>query len=146
MNPGQVFLVRCATKEIIKSEHIGPGDELFIIGHFRYHTGQYKNIPVVRVGNIAACPSEPLKTKSGPMKGYLIEARSIGGLSGSPVFTNLNPFRPIDGAIKLEAKTTKQHYLLGVMRGHYDEGREEFKNSSVDVEGVNVGIGIVTPL
>jgi hypothetical protein len=51
-----------------------------------HHTGDLKNVPIVRVGNLASYPSEQIQTRAfGRMEAYLIEARSIGGLSGSPV-------------------------------------------------------------
>jgi len=67
---------------------IGLGDETFAIGLFRSHYGQQRNMPVIRVGNIAAMPEEPIAAKYGKdfIEGYLVEMRSIAGLSGSPVF------------------------------------------------------------
>ena len=80
-----------ATPEEVQKHGIGPGDDLFFIGLFTKHYGTTKNIPIVRMGNIAAMPSidNPVKTKIGPMIAYLAEARSIGGLSGSPVFVDI---------------------------------------------------------
>jgi hypothetical protein len=66
--------------------HIGIGDAVFITGLFSHHPGKARNLRVIRVGNIAAMPDEPVKTQRGEMEAYLIEARSLGGLSGSPVF------------------------------------------------------------
>jgi len=78
------------------SARIGIGEEVFITGLFTSHFGKKKNIPIVRVGNIAAMPDEPIKTKLGLVEGYLIEARSLGGLSGSPVFAlTVEPERPL---------------------------------------------------
>ncbi len=74
-----------ATDEIIKDQNIGLGDEVFITGLFGYVAGSQKNIPIVRVGNIAMMPDEKVPTEGEPMEAYLIEARSMGGLSGSPV-------------------------------------------------------------
>ncbi len=38
------------------------------------------------MGNIAMMPDEPVRTSIGMMESYLIEVRSIGGLSGAPRF------------------------------------------------------------
>jgi hypothetical protein len=77
------------------------------------------------------------------IEAHLIEARSIGGLSGSPVFVNLGFFRPTsDGIGKV--------YWLGLMHGHWDidPSPDEFEedDSSVPLkERVNMGIAIVIP-
>ena len=54
-------------------------------------TGRDRNFPIVRTGHIAMMPDEKIpKVKIGDWEGnadaYLIESRSIGGWSGSPVF------------------------------------------------------------
>ena len=103
---------------------IGVGSPLSIVGLFHYHAGSERNLPIVRTGNVAAMVEEKIPTKLGPMDAFLIEARSIGGLSGSPVFANTGH------------KTTV--LLMGVMHGHFDQAADGVK--------VNVGIGIVTPV
>jgi hypothetical protein len=66
------------------------GDELFFAGLFWPHTGEQRNIPIVRIGNIAALRGEPVVNSYGkPMDSYLVESRSIGGLIGSPVFIDV---------------------------------------------------------
>lgn len=72
--------------EELNYARIGIGEEVFLAGLFVSHSGTKKNIPIIRVGNIAAMPHERIKTQSGDIEGYLVETRSIGGLSGSPVF------------------------------------------------------------
>src|SRR5437667_12877151 len=49
------------------------GDETFAIGLFRSHHGAQRNIPIIRIGNIAAMPEEPIKTSHGGgfVEGYL---------------------------------------------------------------------------
>jgi hypothetical protein len=142
-----------ANEATIASEHIGAGEEVFIAGYFSYFPGQRKNIPIVRVGNIAAMPDELLETKNRvKMAGYLIEARSIGGLSGSPVFVHMPALRVIDGEVT--QNTGKIHYLLGLMHGHYDlketsladaAGEDGAEMDATNPERLNVGIGIVVP-
>jgi hypothetical protein len=84
----QVELTReTATPDYVAEHDIGCGDEVFIAGLLTSHFGANANIPVVRVGNIATMPEEPVNLgQYGRHLAYLIESRSIGGLSGSPVF------------------------------------------------------------
>ena len=133
-----------ATSEIISKESIGPGDEVFITGLFVNHFGEERNIPILRIGNIAAMPEEKVKTDTmGPMDAF-IEARSIGGLSGSPVFVHLTGVRN-----NVFTVGPPPIYLLGLMHGHWDA--EVTKNDSIqkdqfERERVNMGIAIVVPV
>jgi hypothetical protein len=79
------YLGSSATDEVIETEAIGIGDEVFMVGLFRNHLGRDRNEPIIRVGNIAAMPTDPIRSQVyGDMRAILVEARSIGGLSGSP--------------------------------------------------------------
>ena len=69
------------------------GDEVFICGAFVGRVGYRKNIPVVRIANVAAMPEEAVDFASPKQPAYLIETRSMGGTSGSPVFLNLQDHR-----------------------------------------------------
>ena len=62
------------------------GDEVFITGAFWNRLGEKRNIPIVRTGNIAALHEEPVERFSPRQAAYLVETRSLGGISGSPVF------------------------------------------------------------
>ncbi|UGX92881.1 serine protease [Bradyrhizobium barranii subsp. barranii] len=86
-----------ATRDVMERLHMGLGDELVIAGLFRSHYGQHRNIPIIRIGNISMMPGEPIWTKIGSLTAYLVETRSIGGLSGSPVFVNRSPMQIVDG-------------------------------------------------
>jgi hypothetical protein len=142
----------CATEEIIKLTNIGTGDEVFLAGLFANHYGTRKNIPIVRVGNIAAMPEEPVEVRRfGLMDAYLIEARSLGGLSGSPVFVHI----PADRAGSLLrglgfTPSGTVFFLLGLMHGHWDEMYTEPDAAAVEDAGglkrVNMGIAIVVPV
>jgi hypothetical protein len=115
---------------------IKTGLEVGITGLFVHHYGSERNIPIVRIGNIAAMFEEPVKTKRGLMPALLIEVRSVGGLSGSPVFTTLG-----DG-------TT---WLLGLIHGHFDQRSSDMDDLAEDIgdrilgEKINAGIAIVVP-
>lgn len=123
---------------------IGPGDEVFLPGLFVHRVGKESNVPIIRIGNIAAMPGEPVETKIGPMEAYLIEARSIGGLSGSPVFVNAGTSRVIGNTIKMGGPS---FHLLGIMHGHYkvDIAKLEDDAEGVGEEAINMGIAIVVP-
>jgi hypothetical protein len=74
---------------------VGPGDDVFFVGRFRYQEGTRRNLPTVRFGVIARLPlDEPVSQKSRgfDQESYIIEARSISGYSGSPVFLFIGPF------------------------------------------------------
>jgi len=143
-----------ATDAVVKEVEISIGDDVFLTGLFYRHTGTRRNIPIVRAGIIAAMLEEPVRTSLGETEAFLIEARSIGGLSGSPVF--VRPESNYVHKINTEDSYTigrwdarvGSFWLLGLMHGHWDVNA-----SDVDVivedrghrESVNVGIGIVVP-
>ncbi|MBI2405180.1 hypothetical protein HYV22_03310, partial [Candidatus Gottesmanbacteria bacterium] len=137
------------TSEIIKNEQIGVGDEVFIPGLFVNHVGRQQNLPIVRTGAIARMPSEPIRTRYlGDIEAYLIEARSIGGISGSPVFVYMGHIRNRGGNMQIGGEQI-MYYWLGLMHGHYDI--EENKSDVIIEDGnngtsVNMGIAIVVPV
>ena len=128
---------------------IGVGDDVFIIGLFRSHYGKERNFPVVRVGNLAAMREEPIKTKyAGYIDAYLIEARSIGGLSGSPAFAAIPFVRIREGVDRQSVGVVA--VFLGLVHGHFDI---EDLNSDVvlDAEqastaGIHTGMAVVIPV
>jgi hypothetical protein len=106
--------------------------------------------PIVRHGNLAMLPKEKLQTEMGFANIYLIEARSMGGLSGSPAFA-----RP---TVLLSGERRDDKYIdpvfgtggakfLGVVQGHWDIRPSEKNKPQIHhtSQGVNLGIAIVTP-
>src|ERR1700688_1199535 len=124
------------------------GDDLFFPGLFWPHKGEEKNTPIIRAGMLSAMPEEKVQAELGPgnqklIDAYLVETRSIGGLSGSPVFFYF------DGGLTRYGKVVspKAHFfLLGVVQGHYD-AQVSLDDSVFDdrKEKVNMGVGIVIP-
>jgi hypothetical protein len=49
-------------EEVRKSKGFGVTDQVFITGLFVYHQGNKKNIPIIRLGNIAMAPDERIQT------------------------------------------------------------------------------------
>jgi hypothetical protein len=91
-------------------------------------------------------PKDKIPTKSfGPMEAYLAEGRSIGGLSGSPVF--------VRNTLNMESRTTKgtvahlsglgAFHLIGLMHGHWDVPSSFSPDERA--EAVNMGVSIVVP-
>ncbi|MEQ1850879.1 MAG: hypothetical protein ABMA01_04715 [Chthoniobacteraceae bacterium] len=120
------------------------GDDMFLAGFFSRHYGNDRNVPIVRVGSLACTTIEEIQTKAfGKTKGYLIECRSIGGLSGSPVF--LNPGGKFVGnSIVFGGRPL----LIGLIHGHFDDelSRDVSDDSVNGGRQVNVGIAVVTPI
>lgn len=142
------LLEASVTRDVISKESIGVGTEVFLSGLFINHYGRERNIPIVRVGNIAAMPEEKVSTEMGPMDAYLIEARSIGGLSGSPVFAHLGILRLEKGTVLASSNDHGIFYLLGLMHGHWDTERPtviDIPEEDAPSGRINMGIGIVVP-
>jgi hypothetical protein len=138
-----------ATAEALKADDIGPGDEVYMPGLFTFAPGNNRVLPLLRHGALAMVPDSQIQVDEGFADVYLIEVRSIGGMSGSPVFvrktitfaSTTNQSSSISGVGELK--------LLGLMHGHWDI-KESDKNlprpSNVDrIKGVNMGIGVVVP-
>jgi hypothetical protein len=118
---------------------IGCGDEVFISGLFVNHSGKHRNIPIIRTGNIAMMPEEPVSLDSfGDAEVYLIESRSIGGLSGSPVFVH----KSMDDMGKLVVGG-QRIYLIGLVHGHWDIKPQL---SALHQQSINMGIAIVVTM
>jgi hypothetical protein len=141
------------------------GEEVFLMGLFKSHYGQRRNIPIVRIGNIAALPAEPVETSyCGPVDAYLVEVRSIAGLSGSPVFKNAEgkmpwPKReplPVSAADRANREQRRREeidwfdwHFVGLVHGHFDV-KNFTEDHAVDDAAtmrneVNTGIAIVIP-
>jgi hypothetical protein len=128
---------------------IGIGESVFTIGLFSECQGKRKNIPILRVGNIAAVPDEALIDKNSgyEYRAYLIDMISTSGLSGSPVFAFCEP-KISDALITVPNQMPTsilstygrvlsqgaRIYLLGMIRGHWE------------IESLNMGIAMVTPI
>jgi hypothetical protein len=139
------------TPQVAKDYFIGVGEDVFLTGLFSKHTGTKKNLPIIRSGTIAlmADPEEPVEVNimgvRCEIEAHLIEARSIGGLSGSPVFVHLGHIRPVK-----TPSDVGQIYWFGLMHGHWDVKvrPDEYEDDSTETppqEKVNMGIAIVVP-
>jgi len=133
-----------------KDAELGLGDEVFLPGMFVQHLGQARNVPILRGGTIAAMPEEEIRTEYGHHKAYLIELRSIDGLSGSPVFAATSMMRAGPG--KLDQASHLKFKFIGALLGH-DEIMNRKDQIGIKPDGgfieegvrtlLNTGIGIV---
>lgn len=106
------------TKDLMAEHDFGPGDDVFFVGRFMTHEGKQRNLPTARFGNIAMMPWEPIRSERGiKQESFLVEARSLSGFSGSPVFVHIPPLVHRPGKKNLETKTYGP-FLLGIDWGH----------------------------
>lgn len=106
------------------------GDHVCAVGLYTSHHGQLSNIPVLRTGNIAAMPKEPLWTPRGFLEAYLIDLRTIAGLSGSPVFQTTLPVRIKDGQPEFRRNDNPNCSLIGMLLGYH---AVEYKEDQIEV-------------
>lgn len=147
-----------ADEEIIRNAELGVGDEVFIAGLFTEVQETTQNVPIVRIGNLAMMPGEKIPFKDGKLiDAYLVESRSIGGLSGSPVFVRQTIKMKGYTASKMFVNSKSEElpnnevvylsglgrtYFLGSMIGHWDAPTGfHFPKQ----ETVNMGISPMVP-
>jgi hypothetical protein len=134
------------------------GDPVNIVGLFRLHSGEKRNVPIVHCGHVALLPDphekipmwDRARKVTAQVEGYLVEAQTLEGLSGSPVFVRRlmrlgsekgpNDYAPIVyGPVQ----------LLGLYQGAWDgrpgEILAEDRNLSQGELRVPVGMGVVVP-
>lgn len=143
------------TEQVIAARDIGVGDDVVVTGMYVARLGETKNIPIVRTGTIAAMAEEKIRTEYGYHHAYLIEARSIDGLSGSPVFVHLQPWRIQNGQVKL--LDGHYEYFMGMLLGHAavenpSDSIEILQPEARDDKGpkarvsLNTGVAVVLPI
>jgi hypothetical protein len=84
-----------ATPGFIFDHEIGMGDDVFMVGLFVDHAGDEHNVPIGRFGNIARLSdgSSLVEQPNGQKRpSHLVDTRSRGGFSGSPVFVYRVPY------------------------------------------------------
>jgi hypothetical protein len=142
-----------AKDEIVGSQNLGIGDEVFIAGLFKNAKGAKKNIPIIRIGNVAMMPGEkiffPVEEKpKQSLYANLLEARSTGGLSGSPVFIRETVqtrwgFDSSGGPMGSAARfSSGSFYFFGSMIGQW---RVPVAFGDLKEELVNMGIAPMVP-
>jgi len=155
--PTSMFL----TDEIVFEHYVGQGDDVYFAGLFTKLSGQSRNTPIVRRGTVAMMPEDPvprvnLVDRTVDLEAYLIEARSVGGISGSPVFLR----SPIGLDYNIHSRTGKRrierahisggYHLLGLIHGHWEISPEKKDLIALPPPqrgepSINLGIAIVIP-
>lgn len=161
--------IHCFQSGEFEKSNIGIGNETCTIGLFRLLRGERRNLPICHVGHIAMLPgteripvvdwTDPTEQRRLLVEGYLIEAQSLDGLSGSPVFVrpeiNLNftnilvpdPRRNKMPEMPPQITATADRIrLLGLWQGAWDAPPDQVLaiQTGEDVR-VPVGMGIVVP-
>lgn len=112
------------SRETIRLNNLGPGDEVFVVGRFVNHEGRQRNTPAVRFGHLAMMPDEPLYHPTNIpqiQESFLVDVRTVGGFSGSPVFLCPPLLRDGEKHIELRAAVSGP-WLLGVEWGGVTDG------------------------
>jgi hypothetical protein len=123
---------------------IGIGDEVFTIGLFPLFFGDLRFTPMARTGIISMMPRGRLSHPVfGSIEAYLTESRSLGGLSGSPVF--VRDTVQVHGLANKEGvprpfSASANFHLLGMLSGHWDA-----PHPSGSETALNMGISLVVP-
>ena len=137
---------------------IGIGNEVFVIGLFRQHHGKSRNIPIVRHGIVSSMPEEPfVDARSGlSYEASLVEIQSLGGLSGSPVFVHVPVYQLLASSKTASSSRAAMRerfpngflYLLGLVRGHFDDVKDIWPSDAISSGkgSVHTGIAVVTPM
>jgi hypothetical protein len=137
-----------ANPQVMKQFGIGIGDDVYLPGLFGSIAGFKRFHPIVRHGMLAMLPIEQIEVDGASTDVYLIEARSIGGISGSPVFVRPTvSYRPNRNAQWLDG-LARFHRVIGMVRGHWDIRESERNNVRAQHSqkyGVNMGIASITP-
>lgn len=148
------------TNDDISEYYVGQGDEVTVTGLFTKVAGASRNMPIVRRGTLAMMPEDMIPIKVGnevcDAEAYLVEVRSIGGASGSPVFVRA----PVGVQYNVHTRSGKfreakahvqgDYFLLGLMQGHWEirpdqKNKDDLRIAFDDEASINLGIAIVVP-
>ena len=136
------------TEEFMEKQNVGVGDDVFMVGRFRTHSGKGRNLPSVRFGNIAMMPEEPVYNKELGYEtdSFLVEMRSISGFSGSPVVIDIPPMsdRKHEGDVQALSMGSETR-LLGIDWGHIPiwEKAKNNQNETFKVQMNSAMAGVV---
>jgi hypothetical protein len=161
--PRSMFWTR---EDVERNDLIGLGDETFVAGLFPELEGKRRNSPIFHFGNLIGLPSEKIVIeiedgKKGPADAYLVEVRSIKGLSGSPVFLSKPLMIDLSGIVNYdhyvhptgEVEDTPPIFyatgpfcFLGLMHGHWKYPLGDLAKFFPAIEdGLHSGVAVVVP-
>lgn len=142
---------------------IQAGDLAYVVGVYPLLHGDKRNLPIVHTGNIALMPEdelipvfaweEPTHDKNGEprivyVRGYLVEANTHPGSSGSPVFVrrSIEQRIPELGDQKpVETWFYGSRWLLGVWQGSWGDDLAQFVSTPGGEATKPFGMGVVIP-
>jgi len=144
------------TRDLFDTEQLSPGDEVVFIGRYLNHEGREENRPVVRSGIIAQVGGDPVRQErlSGIryQESILVEERSLGGASGSPVFCYRDArLRGTDGGneVLVAPMAGMPIRLLGINWGHHHISEQVRLDGTEEATGQyvpsNSGVAMVVP-
>jgi hypothetical protein len=141
----------CATRRMLDQQGIGPGCEVHAVGLFRLLTGKSRNLRVVHTGSISMMPDgETIPSSTGfgrvmQISGYLVEAQTLEGLSGAPVFARRN--WAISGKNdEQRAYVVGDPVLMGIWQGSWEAPPGEVLGKErPGASRFSYGMGIVIP-
>ncbi len=161
--------LHCFKPGEFERSNIGVGNETCTIGLFRLLSGEKRNLPVCHIGHIAMLPgteripvidwTDPTEMGRLFVEGYLVEAQSLDGLSGSPVFVRPEFNIDLSQSLLPDPKRNKmpevppvfsvvaqRFRLLGLWQGAWVAPPDQVLavQTGGDVR-VPVGMGIVVP-
>ncbi len=122
---------------------LGVGDETICLGLFSPFVGHSRFTPIARAGIIAMMPDGELPhPRFGRMESYLIESRSRGGLSGSPVFVRntVHPQGVDQDGTPIRFSVSSDFHLLGLLSGHWQS-----TSDSTNGNDLNMGLSLIVP-
>jgi hypothetical protein len=133
------------------------GDRVHLVGLFRLRAGSRRNMPIVHTGHIAAL-ADPDELIPSRLRGasaliesevHLVEAQTLEGLSGSPVFIQ----RTLDVRLGTDPSDSITGFgvvdLFGIYQGAWDGRPGEILEADRSLNGnlrVPVGMGLVVPI
>jgi hypothetical protein len=133
------------------------GDTVSVVGLFRLHAGSRRSLPIAHTGNVALLPDKIEKVpvrdrrtdKVADAEVFLIEAQTLDGLSGAPVFMHrmveLKNYKPLGSVYP---RAFSQALLLGLYSGSWDAEPGVILAADRNLRGgqrVPVGMGTVVP-
>jgi hypothetical protein len=134
------------TDQILKDQHVVPGDKVLTTGFFSGYVGLHAIQPLLREGVLAMLPDGPmLTTTCKPGNVYLADVHVIPGNSGSPIF--IVPGLGLGTGVSLGGVPTL-FGLLGVVSGYMYENSDFTLRASNTWKGslnANSGISVVVP-
>jgi hypothetical protein len=143
------------TRDALREEGIGPGDDCFMVGRYINHEGEQFDRPVVRFGNLAMLPEKIRQgDRAFDQESFLVDMRSVVGFSGSMVIV----YYELPGPRKWEMPDGRSYgavderrlsgraeswWLLGIDWGHLsvlEDIIEDGKKKRVKVKSSMAGV------